>query len=127
MKGLAGATSIRLKLNVIVLATTFFALLLAGLAVVAFDVRNQLATLRNDLVAQADIVGLASTSALAFDDAKVARENLSVLRARPSIAVAAIYNAKGTLFATYTSPASPPADRCRRARLRRESTWTATG
>jgi PAS domain S-box-containing protein len=95
------AGSIRRKLNVIVMITTFFALLLAGLAVVVFDVRNQINTLRNDLRAQADIVALASTSALVFDDAKVARENLSILRARPGIAAAAIYGADGKLFASY--------------------------
>jgi PAS domain S-box-containing protein len=103
MRGVAKAGSIRRKLNVIVTATTFFALLLAGLAVVVFDVRNQITTLRNDLVAQADIVALASTSALAFDDPKVARENLGILRARPSIVDAAIYNAQGMLFASYHS------------------------
>ncbi len=101
MKALTRAGSIRRKLNVIVMLTTFFALLVAGLAVVAFDVRNQVNTLRNDLQAQADIVALASTSALVFDDAKVARENLSILRARSSVARAAIYDASGALFATY--------------------------
>jgi PAS domain S-box-containing protein len=101
MKVLARAGSIRRKLNVIVMLTTFFALLLAGLAVVAFDVRNQIVTLRNDLRAQADIVALASTSALVFDDPKVARENLSILRARPGVAAAAIYGVDGRLFASY--------------------------
>ncbi len=101
MKALARAGSIRRKLNVIVMLTTFFALLVAGLAVVAFDVRNQVVTLRNDLRAQADIVALASASALVFDDAKVARENLSILRARPGVAAAAIYDVRGALFASY--------------------------
>jgi PAS domain S-box-containing protein len=101
MKALARAGSIRRKLNAIVMLTTFFALLVAGLAVVAFDVRNQVVTLRNDLRAQADIVALASASALVFDDPKVARENLSILRARPGVAAAAIYDVRGTLFASY--------------------------
>ena len=109
--------SIRRKLNLIVMITTFVALLLAGLAVVVFDVRNQLSTLRNDLRAQADIVALASTSALVFDDPKLAREMLSILRASPGIASAAIYDAQGKLFASYlagqidsgTIPARAPA------------------
>jgi PAS domain S-box-containing protein len=106
--------SIRRKLNVIVMITTFFALLLAGLLVVAFDVRNQINTLRTDLQAQADIVALASTSALAFDDPKVGRENLSILRARASVVAAGIYDAQGRLFATYQlegGAAGPPPDR----------------
>jgi PAS domain S-box-containing protein len=101
VKALARAGSIRRKLNVIVMLTTFFALLVAGLAVVAFDVRNQVVTLRNDLRAQADIVARASASALVFDDPKVARENLSILRARPGVAAAAIYDLRGALFASY--------------------------
>ncbi len=93
--------SIRRKLNAIVMLTTLFALLLAGLAVVVFDGRNQLNTLRDDLRAQADIVAAASTSALVFDDPRVARETLSILRVRPGIAAAAIYDVNGKLFASY--------------------------
>ena len=103
MKVLSQAGSIQRKLNVIVMTTTFFALLMAGTAVVVFDVRNQIATLKSDLVVQADIVALASTSALTFDDTRVARENLAMLRARPAISSAAIYNAQGQLFATFAS------------------------
>jgi signal transduction histidine kinase/ActR/RegA family two-component response regulator len=53
------------------------------------------------MVSQADLIGRASAPALAFDDEKVARENLSLLKGRPRIAAAAIYNAKGKLFASY--------------------------
>jgi PAS domain S-box-containing protein len=117
MKLLPGAGSIRRKLNMIVMTTTFFALTLAGLSVVVFDLRNQIVTMQQDLVAQADLVALASTSALEFDDRKVARENLAILRALPAIAGGAIYNAQGSLFATFHSadikggavPQNPPA------------------
>ncbi|MEP6790417.1 MAG: ATP-binding protein, partial [Ramlibacter sp.] len=95
--------SIRQKLNTIVLVTTFFALLVAGMALVAFDLRNQINTLERDLITQADIVGLASAPALVFDDARVGRENLSVLRARQNVAAAALFNAQGQLFASFTA------------------------
>src|SRR5206468_3931765 len=39
--------------------------------------------------------------ALAFDDVKVAKENLSLLRFRPLVSSAAVFNARGALFATY--------------------------
>ncbi len=101
---LPGTRSIRQKLNFILIATTSLALLLAGLALVAFDMRSQLRTLESDLVTQADIVGLVSSAALAFDDPRVATENLSVLRAQPHVAAAALFDAKGRLFAFFRPP-----------------------
>ncbi len=98
---LPGARSIRQKLNFILMATTSLALLLAGLALVAFDLRSQLRTVENDLLTQADIVGLVSSAALAFDDPKVAAENLSVLRAKPDVVAAALFDAQGRLFASF--------------------------
>jgi PAS domain S-box-containing protein len=93
--------SIRQKLNVILVVTTLLALLVAGVALVLFDLRNQARTLEQNLITQADIIGLASSSALAFDDRKAAAENLTVLRADPSIAAAALYDKNGQLFAAF--------------------------
>ena len=100
-----GARSIRHKLIVIVLTTTFVALSLAGVALVIFDLNSYEDSLEADLLTQADIVGTASAPALAFADAKVARENLSLLKASPPIMAAAIYTAKGALFATFVRDA----------------------
>jgi PAS domain S-box-containing protein len=98
---LPGARSIRQKLNFTLMATTMLALLLAGIALVVFDLRSQLRTIEDDLVTQADIIALVSGPALAFDDPKVATENLSVLRAKPNVAAAALFAVGGRLFATY--------------------------
>ena len=95
------ARSIRLKLALVVLATTLAALLVAGVALVIFDLRDYRQAGLSDLVTQAEILGRASAPALAFDDPKVAREYLMLLRAKPEIASAAIYNARGKPFATY--------------------------
>jgi signal transduction histidine kinase len=43
-------------------------------------------------------------SAIAFDDPKAARENLALLRLRPHVQAAAIYTARGDLFASYARP-----------------------
>ncbi|CAN5547675.1 hypothetical protein BH11PSE7_BH11PSE7_29930 [soil metagenome] len=94
--------SVRNKLLLVVMATTFVALLLTGAAMMIYDLRTYHQSWVNDMVSQADLVGRASAPALAFDDEKVARENLSLLKGRPRIAAAAIYNAKGKLFASYT-------------------------
>jgi signal transduction histidine kinase len=107
----AFAGSIRRKLALIVLAATFAALLVAGIALVAYDARTYERQWVGDLTAQAEIVARASVPALEFNDPKAAAENLAVLKARPGILSAAIYNARGKLFAHYDrggGPASAP-------------------
>jgi len=93
--------SVRRKLMLVVLATTFLALLLMGTAMVVYDLRSYHEAWVSDMVAQADLIGRASAPALAFDDERVAQENLSLLRERPKVSAAAIYTAKGALFASY--------------------------
>jgi signal transduction histidine kinase len=93
--------SIRRKLLLMVAATTLLALLVAGFFMVAYDLRVYEETWADDLSTQAEILGRASASALAFDDRTVAHENLSLLSVRPKILAGAIYTSKGALFATY--------------------------
>jgi len=100
----AAKYSVRRKLMLVVLATTLVALLLASGAMVIYDLRTYHGARVNDLFSQADLIGRASAPALAFDDPKVARENLSLLKVTPGISAAAIYTAKGALFATYIRP-----------------------
>ena len=94
--------SVRHKLTLVVLATTLAALVVTGIALVVYDLRTYRETGFNDLRTQADILGRASAAALAFDDRKAAAENVLWLKAKPEISAAAIYNAKGKLFASYT-------------------------
>jgi signal transduction histidine kinase len=98
---LFGAHSIRRKLNFILIITTTLALVLAGLGLMVFDQRSQRQALEHDLLTQADIIGMSSSAALAFDDAKVGAENLSVLQARPNVTAAALFNSHGGVFATF--------------------------
>ena len=105
--------SLRRKLNFILAATTLLALLVAGAALVLFDLRSQLHAIEGDLVTQADVMALVSGPALTFDDPKVARENLSVLRVKRNVVSAALYGARGKLFAAFQpqadeSEAIPP-------------------
>jgi len=85
-----------------VLATTLTALVVAGIALVIYDLRIYREAGFSDLLTQAEILGRASAPALAFDDPKAATGNLQLLKAKPKISSAAIYNAKGKLFASYT-------------------------
>jgi signal transduction histidine kinase/ActR/RegA family two-component response regulator len=55
----------------------------------------------NDLATQAELVGHMTSAALTFDDPRLANENLAMLRTRPQVLAAAIYDARGELFAAY--------------------------
>jgi len=93
--------SISRRLMLVVLATTFVALLISGTAMLVYDIRTYRDSWIDDLLTQADIVAEVSAATVAFDDPKAARENLALLRTRPNILEAAIYGPDGKLFATY--------------------------
>ncbi|HYD74515.1 ATP-binding protein [Ramlibacter sp.] len=97
----ARSRSIRSKLNLALAGTTLIALVLAAVVLLVVDLRTKLEDMREDLVAQADVIALASAPALAFADPAVATENLAVLRARSGITAAALYDERGRLFASY--------------------------
>ena len=115
---LKGTRSVRHKLLLVVLAATLAALLVTGGSMMFYDLRTYQQTWVNDLSTQADILGRASAPALTFNDPKTAQENLSLLKVRPQISAAAIYTARGVLFASYVQsgivdpqlPALPDAD-----------------
>ena len=93
--------SIRHKLILVVLAATFAALAVSGIALVIYDLRTYQQAGLADLATQAQILGRASAPALAFDDPKAANEYLTLLKAKPNISAAAIYSIRGKLFASY--------------------------
>jgi signal transduction histidine kinase/ActR/RegA family two-component response regulator len=98
--------SISRKMLLLVLSTTFMALLVYAVAMLIYDVRNYRALWISDLTTQADILGRFAAPALEFNDPQGARENLEQLRARPKILAAAVYTATGTVFATYRHEAA---------------------
>lgn len=95
-------SSVRTKLLVLMLATTGVALIVAVAALVVYDLRTYRDRWVADLTTQAEILGRSSVPALAFDDPRAARENLDLLKVRPAILAAAIYNEQGVLFAAYS-------------------------
>jgi signal transduction histidine kinase/ActR/RegA family two-component response regulator len=99
-----GQRSIRTKLVTIVMSTTLAALAVSVGTVVAYDLRGYQHALLNDLSTQAELVGHMTSAALSFDDPRLARENLAMLRSRPTLRAAAIYDENGALFATYVAP-----------------------
>ncbi|MGE4239508.1 CHASE sensor domain-containing protein [Ramlibacter sp.] len=103
MKFRLGHLSVRQKLSFVLVASLGLALLVAGLSLVVFDLQRQARSIENDLVSQADIIGLASSAALSFADPKGAAENLRVLRANPSVLGATLYSPEGAVLATYAA------------------------
>ncbi len=92
-----------------VLLTTVSALLIAGSVMVVEELSNYRERIIQDMTSQAELMGFASTPALLFNDADLGESNLALLRARPEILAAAIYNPSGRLFATYRRNASAAA------------------
>jgi signal transduction histidine kinase/ActR/RegA family two-component response regulator len=100
--------SLRFKLLVLMLATTLVALVVAVAVLVAYDSNDYYERVSADLTTQADILGRSSVAALAFDDRAAARANLALLKARPQIREAAIYDESGGLFASFLADDGAP-------------------
>ena len=108
--------SVRHKLASMVLLSTLAGIGVSLVAMVAYDLRVYHQGWISDLSTQADLLGRTSAPALSFDDQRAAQENVELLRARPEIRAAALYNARGVLFAKLSTgqdtdlPALPEAD-----------------
>src|SRR5207342_765217 len=98
---LPSSRSLRRKLLAMMLLTTLVALVVALAAIIGYDLSFYHRILVSDMTTQAELLGRTSTLALAIDDAGAAKENLSLFRFRPLVSSAAIYDARGALFAIY--------------------------
>ena len=99
--------SIRRRMLRVVMTTTLVALLVSCTALLLYELQMHRASWAQDLRTQADLVARTSVPALSFDDARAAAENLALLRLRPQIEMAALYDASGRLFASYAVPGLP--------------------
>ena len=93
--------SIRQKLQAIIMLTVAAALLVASGALLGHDVARLHSSLKDELTAQAEMVGMNSIAALSFIDRRSAGELLQSLQAQRAIQAARIFDAAGTPFATY--------------------------
>ena len=104
--------SLRRKVMVLVLGTTSAALALSALALTIYDLRNYARASTADILSQADVLGRASAPALSFADRRDAEKDLAMMRVRPHVTVAALYDRDNRLFATYAGQdkdaAGPP-------------------
>jgi signal transduction histidine kinase/ActR/RegA family two-component response regulator len=97
----AQTNSIRKNFMVVVLATTFAALLIAATALLVYEARLYRHTNLDNLRTQAELVAKTVAPALVFDDLSAAQDNLDLLRHRKDIEAAVLYTPAGALFAAY--------------------------
>ena len=114
--------TVQRKLLIVVLLTTLVALVVAMLAIAAYNLRGHHNNIVLDMSTQSDLLGHMTAPALTFQDKELAAQNLRMLKIRPQVRAAAIYDLHNELFASYIAegevlsvPALPEADR----------TWTA--
>jgi signal transduction histidine kinase/AmiR/NasT family two-component response regulator len=97
--------SLQRKLLAVMLVTTMIALVVALGTMIAYDVHAYDRGWTNDVTAQAELLGRTTAPALEFGDARMATENLALLRFQPKMRAAAIYGPRGEVFATYSAEA----------------------
>lgn len=96
------------KLTLLLLTPCLVVLLLAGGALLAFQVRLFRGDFARDIAAVADIVGENSTAAIAFNDPKSATDILKSLKAKDYIVSAILILPDGNVFARYGNHAGAP-------------------
>ena len=84
-------------------------LLLAGGAIVVYELTTFRPRAIRDAQTQADIIRVNSIAALQFKDREAAAENLATLRNRPEILSGTLFGPDGVVQARYAVPGAPPA------------------
>lgn len=100
-------TSLRQQLTRAAMFTTLFAIVLSAGALITYELSVYRSAGVADLRAQADLIARSTAAAVQSRDARVARDNLSLLQRQPRIQSAAVYGLDGTLIASYTPAGGP--------------------
>ena len=93
---------IRRKLIANSLVTSSLALLLAGVVLIFFELRQTRLDVASELTSVAEMLGTNSIAPLTFNDRQAAERTVRALRAMRRIAVAGIAKPDGSWFAMYT-------------------------
>ncbi len=104
-------TSIRNKVMLVTLAASLVALFAVAGGIYIFQLRHFRKTFGQELQTLSRIMAENCAVALAFDDAKTAREVLSPLGVKPEIKHAGILTAEGKIFATFGNEDESPLPR----------------
>ena len=108
--------SLAQKLTAMSLAAGGPAMIIAAVAIMAYDVSSSRQRLVRDTGILAEVVGTNSTAALAFGDARAAQETLRAVSVNEHVVSAALFLKDGTEFTRYDREpggrgARPPVDR----------------
>ncbi len=115
---------VKRKLQLIIMFTVAAALMLACVAILAYDQYASAQEMQRDLGILAEIFASNSTAALSFGDQEAAAEILSGLKAKPHIITAVIYGPDGNPFATYFRNGTP---RTAAPPMRPDAAWFEIG
>ncbi len=99
--------SIKSKLLVIILSITIFSLVTGFAIVMVYDIHKTKGEMVDTTVLMAKAVGEYSVGDLAFGDREEAERTLGTLDNIPNIQGACLFDAEGSLFASYTKPGAP--------------------
>ena len=94
--------SITRKLALIITGVSAGALLLAGFALLAYELITFPKNLAQSLSSLAGVVGSNTAAAVIFDDVSAATDTLRALRTTPNIVAGRVYRKNGTVLASYT-------------------------
>lgn len=96
--------SLRWKIVIIIVGILAVSLSLIGAGLVVRERQDFEQQMEQRLILLADVVGLNSTAALAFNDPAAAGETLSALQSDANMLAGALYDTNGRLFAQYRRP-----------------------
>jgi signal transduction histidine kinase len=89
------------KLSLIIMLTSFVALLLASTAFFFYEMSSYRGDMAQGLTTLSEIISSNSTAALVFNDGQAATEILSALEADQKVCTARLYSTDGDVFCTY--------------------------
>jgi len=92
---------IRQKLGGLILASSFFAVILACVGFAIYERQRIHADIADELATLADTLGANTAASLAFNDQKTAREMMEALRTEHHVLGACLYDNRGQIFTAY--------------------------
>jgi signal transduction histidine kinase/CheY-like chemotaxis protein len=93
---------IRRKLRLLTLAPTVTALLLASIGFLVWDIVIQRREIKDDVEAEAQVLPENMAASITFERPDEVNDTLAVLKIRPHVRHACVYNLKGDLFGRFT-------------------------
>lgn len=104
-----GKQTIQRKLTWVIMLTTSVALLLAGAAIIFYELAAYQKNTSEEIQTLAQVMAVNAAPALMYDDQKDATDLLTAFREDPRIKSAALYASNNVLFARYPVNSSPSA------------------